>query len=78
MSKNLTHERLLKHLISRRDQELALTPVSETVVETVVDQSPGKAPKYSDRRVSKRDFLAREHNERITKFAAEHGLSLPN
>lgn len=76
MARNLTHERQLTHLKRQRDQELALVQASETVVETVVKNPGAKVPEFVDRRVSKREFLAREHNDRIALFAAAHGLSV--
>jgi hypothetical protein len=75
MARNLTHERQLAYLKRARDQELSLVSVTETVIETVATKGKGGQVEYTDRRVSKRDYLTREHNDRIAKFAAQHGLS---
>lgn len=77
-TRNLTHERQLAHLKRAKEQELALVNVSETVIETVAKPGPKKSDpvEYVERRVSKRDFLAREHDERIATFAAQHGLTV--
>jgi hypothetical protein len=71
MARNLTHERQLAYLKRARDQELSLV----SVIETVATKCKGGQVEYTDRRVSKRDYLTREHNDRIAKFAAQHGLS---
>lgn len=75
-TRNLTHERQLAYLKTRKAQELALVGPGETVVETVVKNPKAKDPEYVDRRVSKREFLAREHDDRIAKFAAKVGLAV--
>ena len=75
-TRNLTHERQLAYLKQRKAQELSLVSSTETVVETVVKNGKGNAVEYVDRRVPKRDFLAREHDERITRFAASVGLAV--
>lgn len=75
MARNLTHERQLAYLKLARDQELSLVSASETVIETVAKPGKGGQVEYTDRRVPKRDYLAREHNDRIAKFAAQCGLA---
>lgn len=75
-TRNLTHERQLAYLKLAKAQELTLVPAHETVIETVVKNPKAKDPEYVDRRVSKRDYLAREHDERIAAFAASVGLSV--
>ena len=76
--RNLTHERQLAYLKTRKAQELSLVGAHETVNETVAKPGPKKNDpvEYVERRVSKRDFLAREHDERITRFAASVGLAV--
>jgi hypothetical protein len=75
--RNLTHERQLAYLKTRKAQELTLVGAHETVIETVAKPGPKKNDpvEYVERRVSKRDFLTREHDERIAKFAKDHGLA---
>lgn len=75
-TRNLTHERQLAYLKRNKAQELTLVPAHETVIETVVKNPNSKNPEYVDRRVSKREFLAKEHDARIAKFAADHGLAV--
>lgn len=75
-TRNLTHERQLAYLKMAKAQELVLVPAHETVIETVVKDPKAKNPEYVDRRVSKRDFLAREHDERIATFAKSVGLAV--
>lgn len=75
-TRNLTHERQLAFLKQRKAQELSLVASHETAIETVVKTGKGGAVEYVDRRVPKRDFLAREHDDRIAKFAASVGLTV--
>lgn len=82
--RNLTHERQLAYLQRRKIEELALVPATEIVVVTVpkrdakgnVKIAADGLPEFTERRMSKRDYLAAEHDDRIRTFAAQHGLSL--
>lgn len=82
--RNLTHERQLAYLKRRKTEELALVPATETVVASLpkrdakgnVKLASDGLPEFIERRMSKRDFLAAEHDDRIRTFAAQHGLSV--
>lgn len=81
--RNLTHERQLAYLKRKKTEELALVPATEIVTATVPKRNAKGAvvvasdglPEFVERRMSKRDFLAAEHDERIRNFAAQHGLA---
>lgn len=75
MVRNLTHERQLAFLKRRKAEELALVGPTETVVDTIAKPGKGGAVEYVDRRISKREYLAREHDSRIAQFAQSHGLT---
>jgi hypothetical protein len=81
-SRNLTYERQIAFL--ERQKREAMAPISaiETVVVALAkrDKAGNVAldadgvPVIVDKRVLKRDFIAREHDERIAKFKATSAI----
>jgi hypothetical protein len=78
---NLTYIRQLAFLNRQKAQALSEIPADATVVTAVKALKAGKPvldedglPKIVDKRVLKRDYIAKEHDDRIAKFKAERGL----
>jgi hypothetical protein len=79
---NLTYTRQLAFLNRQKAQALASISADETVVTAVKAMKNGKPvldedglPKIVDKRVLKRDYIAKEHDDRIAKFKADRGLA---
>jgi hypothetical protein len=79
---NLTYTRQLAFLNRQKAQAVAAISPTETVVVAVPKLKNGKpvidpetgVPEIKDTRVLKRDYIAKEHDDRIAKFKAERGL----
>jgi len=78
---NLTYTRQLAYL--ERQKSIAVNAIgAEDTVITVVKVTKNGKPvldedgmqKLADKRVLKRDYIAKEHDDRIAKFKAERGL----
>jgi hypothetical protein len=79
---NLTFARQLAHLKRQKDQALSTISATELVTVSVPKLKGGKPvidpesglPEIHEKRVSKRDFVAKEHDDRIANFKAGLGV----
>lgn len=80
---NLTFVRQLAFLKRQKDQALSTISATESVIVNVPKLKNGKPaidpesglPEIHEKKVSKRDFVEKEHDDRIAKFKAGLGLS---
>ena len=81
--RNLTHERQLAFL--ERQKAKALSEIGAQEVATVAVPKTDKSgkvvlasdgfPELVDKRVLKRDLVAKDHDDRIAKFKRERGIA---
>lgn len=79
---NLTYIRQLAYLVRQKAQAIAAIEAHETLIvprpkmkngKPVLDPETG-VPEFKDVRELKRDYIAKEHDDRIAKFKRERGL----